>query len=555
MRTMINQTAETLKIKRIDGSHLTIPALGEVRFENEEFDKKFEKSEIDNFENLNQLNVKEREPTSPFLIAIGFDIWWIILGVIIGFAVGGFRDSSIYWTIYFCGIVIIPILGGIRSWQKQKKRSFMLVLNQFFSLLFVFIIGGGVPIATMYFFGGEIKAVQNNEVLISLPFLGRIIQLIIIIIASLLPALLFFLFDRQLTSTLRTEFYQHVLMIDPNLKTIPAAKYRYQKRVEEIYGGEDETEGRLINDTRLPILVGTLLVTMGWILTLPVIGTVPSIKEAVDLHKFLVPNFSPLSFAFLGSYFFGINMVFRRYVRADLRPKAYSHVAVRILITLILVWFFDALIFSSGQSATIGSQQFLIGIAFIIGIMPETWLVIFREYTKGFFKFGGDIFRKIFSQISLLEEELPLTQLEGINLYSRARLMEEGIENIENLAHHDLIDLILKTRIPVPVLIDWVDQAILYLHTRTSTTKDNTSVLKVFKNYGIRTATDLEHSYNLAEKRGETNKFLNIIPSEKDSSKPVQVIKDALTDDEWMRSIKNWRNQHNILIGESRTIS
>jgi hypothetical protein len=546
---MINQTAEPLKIKRTDGSHLTIPALGEVRFENEEFSENFEKTEIDNFKNKNQLNVKEPEPTSPFLIAIGFDIWWIILGVIIGYAVSSFKDSSLYWTVYFCGIVLIPVLGGIRSWQKQKKRSFMLVLNQFFSLLFVLLIGAGLPAATMYFFGEEIKDVQTNQVIISLPFLGRIIQLIIIVIASLLPALLFFLFDRQLMSTLRSEFYQHVLMIDPNLKTIPNAKYRYQSRVEEIYGSEEESGGRLINDTRLPILVGTLLVTMGWILTLPVIGATIQINEAVDLHKYLIPNFSPLSYAFLGSYFFGINMVFRRYVRSDLRPKAYSHIAVRILITLILVWFFDALISSSGQSTTSSNLQFMISIAFIIGIMPETWLVIFREYTKGFFKFGREIIRKLFNQISLLEEELPLTQLEGINLYSRARLMEEGIENIENLAHHDLIDLILHTRIPVSVLIDWVDQAILYLHTRTNSTAENTSALKILKSYGIRTATDLEISYNLAIKRKEEDKFLNIVPGAENSSKPVQVILDALTDDEWMKSIKNWRTQHNILTG------
>jgi hypothetical protein len=551
MRKMINQTAEPLTIKRVDGGHLTIPALGEVRFENDEYEKKFAKSEIDNFENNNRLNVKKDEPTSAFLIAVGFDIWWIILGVIIGYAVNGFRESNIYWTIYFCGIVIIPLLGGIRSWQQQKKRSFMLILNQFFSLLFVFIIGVGVPIATMYFFGETIKAVQNDQSLISLPFLGRIIQLIIIIIASLLPALLFFLFDRQLMSTLRSEFYQHVLMIDPNLLTIHDVKSRYQNRVEEIYGGEEEIGGRLINDTRLPILVGTFLITMGWILTLPVIGSVVQINEAVDLHKYLIPNFSPLSYAFLGSYFFGINMVFRRYVRSDLRPKAYSHIAVRILITFILVWFFGALISASGQEATDGSQQFLISIAFIIGIMPETWLVIFREYTKGFFKIGGDIFRKIIKQSALMEEELPLTQLEGINLYNRARLMEEGVENIENLAHHDLIDLILRTRIPVPVLIDWVDQAILFLHTRTSPTEENKSALNILKSYGIRTATDLEHSYKLAEKRGEKNKFLNIIPAPKDSSKPVQVIRDALTDDEWMRSIKNWRKQHNILIGQN----
>ncbi len=39
------------------------------------------------------------------------------------------------------------------------------------------------------------------------------------------------------------------------------------------------------------------------------------------------------------------------------------------------------------------------------------------------------------------------------------------MNNVEALAHHDVVDLMLATRIPVPRLVDWVDQAILYLHT------------------------------------------------------------------------------------------
>lgn len=72
-----------------------------------------------------------------------------------------------------------------------------------------------------------------------------------------------------------------------------------------------------------------------------------------------------------------------------------------------------------------------------------------------------------------------MTKPEGINLYHRARLMEEGVENIENLAHHDLVDLILRTRIPVSVLIDWVDQAILYLHTYSSGGENEQSPQKI----------------------------------------------------------------------------
>jgi hypothetical protein len=66
---------------------------------------------------------------------------------------------------------------------------------------------------------------------------------------------------------------------------------------------------------------------------------------------------------------------------------------------------------------------------------------------------------------SLLERD-PLTELEGVNLYDRARLSEEGVDNIENLAHHNMIHLLVQTRIPVSRLVDMFDQAILYLHLR-----------------------------------------------------------------------------------------
>jgi hypothetical protein len=43
-------------------------------------------------------------------------------------------------------------------------------------------------------------------------------------------------------------------------------------------------------------------------------------------------------------------------------------------------------------------------------------------------------------------------------------LIDEGIENMENLAHAVLIELMLQTRIPLSTLIDWIDQSILFLY-------------------------------------------------------------------------------------------
>ncbi len=63
-----------------------------------------------------------------------------------------------------------------------------------------------------------------------------------------------------------------------------------------------------------------------------------------------------------------------------------------------------------------------------------------------------------------LDDRQALTDLEGIDIYDRTRLQSEGVTDIHALAHSDLVELMLRTRIPISQLVDWTDQAILYLH-------------------------------------------------------------------------------------------
>ncbi len=80
-------------------------------------------------------------------------------------------------------------------------------------------------------------------------------------------------------------------------------------------------------------------------------------------------------------------------------------------------------------------------------------------------------------------------------------MLEEGIENVENLAHADLVDLRLYTRIPLSRIVDLFDQAILYLHLGG----DNIDQLRYTRLYlrqqGIRTATDLKRAYDKTQNK------------------------------------------------------
>jgi tetratricopeptide (TPR) repeat protein len=134
----------------------------------------------------------------------------------------------------------------------------------------------------------------------------------------------------------------------------------------------------------------------------------------------------------------------------------------------------------------------------------------------------------------------PRTDIEGIDLYDLARLESEGIVNIEGLAHHELIDLIIETRVPVPRLIDWVDQSILYLHLVGG--KDNRG-RPVLRDYGIRTATDLLRAWDEASKRGtaQFDAFRKLLGGQREPYR-LEVIRDALLDDEWMKTLICWRD-------------
>jgi hypothetical protein len=244
-------------------------------------------------------------------------------------------------------------------------------------------------------------------------------------------------------------------------------------------------------------------------------------------------------------------------VRADLTPKTYTHIILRLFLAIILAWTLSALPIFAAESpsgaaetgeaaqndAGAGSAEpasfstgLLYVLAFFIGIFPETGMTVIRDLAR------NPLFIKMFPR---LEEEHSLTKLDGINLYDRSRFLEEGIENIENLAHHNLISLMLSTRISTNRLVDLFDQAILYLHLGLDPGEVE-DARRQLRAYGIRTATDLEAAYQAAEKRSqeELKNFLSILDNRDTLPAPlsrVRIVIDTLRDDDWMTYLRNWR--------------
>ncbi len=146
--------------------------------------------------------------------------------------------------------------------------------------------------------------------------------------------------------------------------------------------------------------------------------------------------------------------------------------------------------------------------------------------------------------LQLVEPHEPLTSLEGIDIYDRARLQDEGVTNVQALARHDVVELMLQTRVPAPRLLDWVDQAILHLHSNVGGNAGDKpdTLLSNLRRYGIRKVTDLLDASEEAQKRGKHEDFLKLLSGEApDGSIPrLQIVLDVIKDEEWVAQLRCW---------------
>lgn len=133
------------------------------------------------------------------------------------------------------------------------------------------------------------------------------------------------------------------------------------------------------------------------------------------------------------------------------------------------------------------SETTLLAAGFILGVFPRILWQYLKMAVRGIPSIGS---------------KLPISGLDGLTVWHEARLEEEDIENIPNMATADIVDLLLNTRLPPERILYWMDQAILY--TALGTKKDGADgVRSKLSTQGIRTATTLL----LAQKNGGVEKI------------------------------------------------
>jgi hypothetical protein len=268
----------------------------------------------------------------------------------------------------------------------------------------------------------------------------------------------------------------------------PGKDNLYRKKFEAVYGQQAVSTRSQFEtpDSRpersegfFPVLLATVLLCVGWAMVVQ-----PELYRNFDLLGGLPSSGRPqlpieaLEYGFIGAYWFILQDVIRRYFRDDLKTAAYVSASARIILVIIVVT-----MVSLGFTGT--STQLNV-LAFFIGIFPQIGIQILKAGINKVFK----------GVVPSLDSKYPLSDLDGLTIWDQARLFEEGIEDLHGLVTANLVDLILRTRTPVDRLVDWLDQALLYLHVPAKS--GERSPRAELRALGVRTATDLERAWNEA---------------------------------------------------------
>ena len=420
-------------------------------------------------------------------------IWALLFWTAIGAFIALSNQTSRIFIFRWWWAILLPtaVVGTVLAIPRSRK-SLQGKKPIFRAGLFIF---GVIPLLLALI--GSVTVLPQRYQLIAL-------RSVVFVTVCLLPAVMWFLFIAARKASLLNGFLANLYRLGlltsaprssgASPAPDPAHDQRlmsYLQKFESVYGRVPQSVRDSVlkkgispykasdvrppigqSTTTIPVMLSTILIALGWLVTLPPAQVPHTVTDASSWARAIEPTATPVTLAFLGAYFFSLQMLFRRYVRSDLGGSAYVAVSMRIVLAVIGTW---VVMVASLQLGLATKGQLLV-IGFVIGVFPEVaWQIIQTAFSKTI----------SFIHLKSMESDLPLSDLDGLTVWHEARLQEEDIENIPNMATTDLVELFINTRFPPERIIDWVDQAILY----TQLGANNKGFRDVLHLQGIRTAT------------------------------------------------------------------